>query len=76
MSQEITTYNPQEPIEIIELTRKILSLMKVEAKIDFNNQDIGSPMFRKPVINHWEEDYIDLDFGLRQMIDYYAHGLR
>jgi len=64
--------NPSEPIKILDLAQKILESMKVEATITVNNEDVGSPAFRRPVLTQTHSSFVPLNTGIQHMIDYYS----
>lgn len=72
---EVGTFNignPNEPVTIAELTERLMAKMDKNVKVEVESEDLGSPAYRKPVINRDKASYVSLDVGLDQMIAVYG----
>ena len=65
--------NPNEQIKIKDLAALIMQKLNKKVRFNISKEDMGSPSFRKPIITFKKNNYVSLDSGLDEMIDFYKN---
>lgn len=67
--------NPNEPIAISILAEMLMKKMNLNIKLDFKDNVSNSPKYRNPKIKITRNNYITIDRGLDEMIEFYTNNI-